>query len=72
LSEIELTIGLPCVHLSPASIISHLLESTIIGTLEYEEALDICRTQVEEGAQVVDINMDEGMLDGKAVLHQMP
>ncbi|MDC9714487.1 MAG: methionine synthase [Gammaproteobacteria bacterium] len=33
---------------------------------EFEEALDICRTQVEEGAQVVDINMDEGMLDGKA------
>ncbi|MBW5289223.1 MAG: 5-methyltetrahydrofolate--homocysteine methyltransferase [Candidatus Ruthia sp. Apha_13_S6] len=35
---------------------------------EYEEALDICRTQVEEGAQVVDINMDEGMLDGKAAM----
>ena len=31
--EIELTIGLPCVHLSPASIISHLDESTINGTL---------------------------------------
>ncbi len=30
----ELTIALPCVHFSPASIISHLLESTIIGTLE--------------------------------------
>ncbi|MCS5592863.1 MAG: methionine synthase, partial [Gammaproteobacteria bacterium] len=35
---------------------------------EYEEALDICRAQVEEGAQVVDINMDEGMLDGKAAM----
>ena len=35
---------------------------------EYEEALDVCRTQVEEGAQVVDINMDEGMLDGKAAM----
>ena len=35
---------------------------------EYEEALDICRTQVEDGAQVVDINMDEGMLDGKAAM----
>ncbi|HIE77372.1 MAG TPA: methionine synthase [Candidatus Thioglobus sp.] len=35
---------------------------------EYEEALDICRTQVEEGAQVVDINMDEGMLDGEAAM----
>jgi 5-methyltetrahydrofolate--homocysteine methyltransferase len=33
LSEIELTIGLPCVHLSPASIISHLLESTPMLTI---------------------------------------
>jgi 5-methyltetrahydrofolate--homocysteine methyltransferase len=31
---------------------------------EYEEALAIARAQVESGAQVVDINMDEGMLDG--------
>jgi len=31
---------------------------------EYEEALDICRAQVENGAQIVDVNMDEGMLDG--------
>ncbi len=31
---------------------------------EFEEALDICRAQVEDGAQVVDVNMDEGMLDG--------
>lgn len=31
---------------------------------KYEKAIDICRTQVEEGAQVVDVNMDEGMLDG--------
>jgi len=35
---------------------------------EYEEALDVCRTQVDEGAQVVDVNMDEGMLDGKAAM----
>lgn len=31
---------------------------------QYEEALQICRDQVENGAQVVDINMDEGLLDG--------
>ena len=31
---------------------------------EYETALDVCREQVENGAQVVDVNMDEGMLDG--------
>jgi len=35
---------------------------------EYEEALDICRAQVEDGAQVVDVNMDEGMLDGEAAM----
>ncbi|MCW8965037.1 MAG: methionine synthase [Gammaproteobacteria bacterium] len=35
---------------------------------EYEEALDICREQVENGAQVVDFNMDEGMLDGEAAM----
>uniref|UniRef100_A0A669CE51 Methionine synthase n=1 Tax=Oreochromis niloticus TaxID=8128 RepID=A0A669CE51_ORENI len=30
----------------------------------YEEALSIAKAQVEMGAQVLDINMDEGMLDG--------
>ncbi|MGD2118727.1 MAG: methionine synthase [Chromatiales bacterium] len=35
---------------------------------EYEQALDICRTQVENGAQIVDVNMDEGMLDGKQAM----
>ncbi|HEY5993368.1 MAG TPA: methionine synthase [Gallionellaceae bacterium] len=34
----------------------------------YEEALEICKQQVETGAQVVDINMDEAMLDGKAAM----
>ena len=32
LSEMELTIGLPCTHLRPASITSHFEESTITGT----------------------------------------
>ncbi|OOY42715.1 homocysteine S-methyltransferase family protein, partial [Solemya velum gill symbiont] len=35
---------------------------------EYDEALDICRSQVENGAQIVDVNMDEGMLDGIAAM----
>ncbi len=30
----------------------------------YEEALAVARQQVENGAQVIDVNMDEGMLDG--------
>ncbi len=37
---------------------------------DYEQALDICRTQVENGAQVVDVNMDEGMLDGLAAMQR--
>ncbi|KAJ2774496.1 hypothetical protein IWQ57_000800, partial [Coemansia nantahalensis] len=35
---------------------------------EYEEALAIARAQVENGGQVIDINMDEGMLDGVAAM----
>jgi len=31
---------------------------------QYDEALSICREQVENGAQIVDVNMDEAMLDG--------
>ena len=32
----------------------------------FDEALSIARDQVENGAQVIDINMDEGMIDGVA------
>ena len=35
---------------------------------EYEKALAVARQQVENGAQIIDINMDEGMLDGKAAM----
>ncbi len=30
---------------------------------DYETALDVARQQVENGAQIIDVNMDEGMLD---------
>jgi 5-methyltetrahydrofolate--homocysteine methyltransferase len=36
----------------------------LIKEERYEEALDVARSQVEGGAQIIDINMDEGMLDG--------
>ncbi|MEW6678912.1 MAG: methionine synthase [Pseudomonadota bacterium] len=35
---------------------------------KYDEALDVARQQVEAGAQVIDINMDEAMLDGQAAM----
>ena len=34
----------------------------------YDEALEVARQQVESGAQIIDINMDEGMLDAKAAM----
>jgi 5-methyltetrahydrofolate--homocysteine methyltransferase len=34
----------------------------------YEEALSIARHQVEGGAQIIDINMDDGLIDGKAAM----
>ncbi len=37
---------------------------------EYEQALDVARQQVENGAQVIDINMDEGMLESKEAMVQ--
>ncbi len=37
----------------------------LIGEKNYEEALDIARKQVEAGADVVDVNMDDAMLDAK-------
>lgn len=34
----------------------------------YEEALSVARQQVESGAQVIDVNMDEGLIDGEAAM----
>jgi 5-methyltetrahydrofolate--homocysteine methyltransferase len=35
---------------------------------KFEEALDIAREQVEGGAQIIDVNMDDGLIDGKEVM----
>jgi 5-methyltetrahydrofolate--homocysteine methyltransferase len=40
----------------------------LIKDEEYEEALSVAREQVEGGAQIVDINMDEGLLDSEKVM----
>ncbi len=39
--------------------------ATLIKNEDYETALEVARDQVENGAQVIDINMDEGLLDSK-------
>ena len=40
----------------------------LIKTGKYEEALAVSRLQVEDGAQILDINMDEGMLDSEEAI----
>ncbi|MFN9956292.1 MAG: dihydropteroate synthase, partial [bacterium] len=40
----------------------------LISDGNYEEALAIARDQVEGGAQAIDVNMDEGMLDSRAAM----
>ena len=40
----------------------------LIREKQYDEALEVAREQVELGAQIIDINMDEGMLDAR---HEM-
>ena len=40
----------------------------LIKEENFEEAIDVARDQVEGGAQIIDINMDEGMLDGEKAM----
>lgn len=66
--------GLEPLIITPESVFVNVGERTnvtgsrkflrLIKEEKYEEALDIARQQVEGGAQIIDINMDEGMLDG--------
>lgn len=67
--------GLEPLIITPESVFVNVGERTnvtgsrkflrLIKEEKYEEALDIARQQVEGGAQIIDINMDEGMLDGE-------
>jgi len=70
--------GLEAVTIKPESIFVNVGERTnitgspkfskLILAENYEEALTVARQQVEGGAQVIDINMDEGMIDSEAVM----
>ena len=44
--------------------------ANLIKQNDLETAVDIARQQVENGAQIIDINMDEGMLDSEALMTQ--
>ncbi|OAZ04116.1 methionine synthase [Flavobacterium succinicans] len=67
--------GLEPLIITPESVFVNVGERTnvtgsrkflrLIKEEKYDEALDIARQQVEGGAQIIDVNMDEGMLDGE-------
>ncbi|RTY65895.1 methionine synthase [Flavobacterium sp. LB2P53] len=67
--------GLEPLIITPNSVFVNIGERTnvtgsrkflrLIKEEKYEEALSIAKEQVEGGAQIIDINMDEGMLDGE-------
>lgn len=40
----------------------------LIKEEKFDEALDVAREQVEGGAQIIDINMDDGLIDGKEAM----
>ena len=40
----------------------------LIETGDYETAVEVALEQVQGGAQIIDVNMDEGMIDGKAAM----
>jgi len=51
-----------------ANVTGSAMFKRLIMAGDYNTALDVCREQVENGAQIVDINMDEAMLDGKQAM----
>lgn len=70
--------GLEAFNIGPESLFVNIGERTnvtgsrqfakLILKGQYEEALRVARQQVENGAQMIDVNMDEGMLDAEAAM----
>jgi 5-methyltetrahydrofolate--homocysteine methyltransferase len=70
--------GLEPIAIGPGSLFVNIGERTnvtgskafarMILAGQFEEALAVARQQVENGAQVIDVNMDEAMLDSKAAM----
>ena len=72
--------GLEAFNIGPDSLFVNVGERTnitgsrkfarLIRENNYNEALDVALQQVENGAQIIDINMDEGMLDSLAAMQK--
>jgi len=72
--------GLEACNIGPASLFVNVGERCnvtgsarfrkLIEAEDYEQALNVARDQVADGAQVIDINMDEGMLDSAAAIER--
>tara|TARA_B100001057_G_scaffold89025_1_gene85207 strand:+ start:2344 stop:6042 length:3699 start_codon:yes stop_codon:yes gene_type:complete len=72
--------GLEAFSMTPESLFVNIGERTnvtgsssfarLIKEGQYDEALEVARQQVEAGAQIIDINMDEGMLDSQAAMEK--
>lgn len=70
--------GLEAITVTPESNFINIGERTnvtgsraflrMIRENDFEAALSVAREQVEGGAQIIDINMDEGMIDGKEAM----
>jgi len=70
--------GLEPLNILPDSLFTNVGERTnvtgsarfkrLIKEGEYEQALDVARQQFENGAQIIDVNMDEGMLESKEAM----
>src|SRR3989338_633547 len=70
--------GLEAITVTPESNFINIGERTnvtgsraflrMIRDNDFEAALSVAREQVEGGAQIIDINMDEGMIDGKEAM----
>jgi 5-methyltetrahydrofolate--homocysteine methyltransferase len=70
--------GLEPVTITPESIFANIGERTnitgspkfskLILSGDFEAALAVARQQVEGGAQIIDVNMDEGMIDSEAAM----
>ncbi|MBX3524505.1 MAG: dihydropteroate synthase, partial [Xanthobacteraceae bacterium] len=69
LEPFELTPEIPFVNVGERTNVTGSAKfRKLITEGKYDEALAVAREQVENGAQVIDVNMDEGLLDSEKVM----